>query len=63
MKKYHTSARRALTVSIASVFLATVFSVAAQFFKGNVLDQALAGHGGQSLRSALALLACFLLLA
>lgn len=61
MKKYHTPARRALAVSIASVFLATLFSVAAQFFKGNVLDQALAGDSRQSLHSALALLACIVL--
>lgn len=61
MKKNQLTARGYLHISIASVLFATVFSVAAQFLKGNVLDEALAGRVAQSLYSVLALLACILL--
>lgn len=61
MKKNQYTARAALYRAIASVFFATVFSVAAQFLKGNVLDEALAGRANESLYRLIALFACIVL--
>ena len=60
MKKYQKKNRRYFAAALVSVLISTVFAVWLQFFKGDVLDFAVAGETGKTLRSA-GLLICFIL--
>ena len=51
MKKYQKKHRRAFFAALVSILVSTVFAVWLQFFKGDVLDHAIAGAMGQTLRS------------
>lgn len=48
--------RRAFLLSVICVLISTVFAVALQFFKGNVLDYAVAGETEQTIRYAVLLI-------
>ena len=55
MKKYERQNRPWLIGALGSVLAASLFGVALQFFKGEVLDSAIAGQGARTLRYGLAL--------
>ena len=61
MKKYHHLNRRWFAGALVSVLISTVFAVTLQFFKGDVLDFAIAGNAGQTFRYALLLIGSILL--
>lgn len=56
MKKYEKANRRTYAAALICTFLSSVFAVALQFFKGAVLDYALAGQLGQTIRYAFLLI-------
>ena len=60
MKKYQRANRACYAGALAAVFVSTVFAVSLQFFKGDVLDLALAGRMSDALRRT-ALLLVFIL--
>lgn len=60
MKKYQKQNRSVLVGALVCVLISTVFAVALQFFKGDVLDYAVAGNTPMAMRYALLLL-CFIL--
>ena len=60
MKKYEKQNRCSFIGALLSVFTGTVFAVWLQFFKGDVLDFAVAGRSGEAVRSA-CLLCLFIL--
>lgn len=60
MKEYQKTNRRYFVGALVSILISTIFAVALQFFKGDVLDYAVAGETGQTIRSA-ALLIGFIL--
>ena len=55
MKKYERQNRPWLIGALGSVLAASLFGVALQFFKGEVLDSAIAGQGARTLGYGLAL--------
>lgn len=55
MKKYERQNRPWLIGALVSVLAASLFGVALQFFKGEVLDSAIAGQGARTLGYGLAL--------
>lgn len=55
MKTYEKRYRPYFAGALVSVLISTVFAVALQFFKGQVLDSAITRQGGAALRSALSL--------
>ena len=55
MKKYQKSNRRYFVGALVSVLMGTIFGVALQFFKGEVLDYAAAGEVHQTIHYALLL--------
>ena len=55
MKQYERQNRPWLAGALVSVLIASLFGVALQFFKGEVLDSAIAGDGGRTLGYGLAL--------
>lgn len=55
MKKYERQNRPWLAGALVSVLIASLFGVALQFFKGEVLDSAIAGEGARTLGYGLAL--------
>ena len=57
MKKYERQNRPWLIGALVSVLAASLFGVALQFFKGEVLDSAIAGQGARTLGYGLALAA------
>lgn len=61
MKKYHKRNRRYFAGALGSVLFSTIFAVILQFFKGDVLDFAVSGAIGQTLRSAVLLISFILL--
>lgn len=61
MKKYQSKHRAWLAGALFAVLIATVSAVVLQFFKGQVLDQAVAGNGAAALRSGLLLIGLILL--
>ena len=61
MKTYEIKNRRFFAAALLCSLLSAVFAVALQFFKGAVLDFALAGEMAQTLRYALLLIAFILL--
>lgn len=60
MKKYHKHNRRCFSGALVSILISTVFAVSLQFFKGDVLDYAVAGKTREAIHSA-AMLICFIL--
>ncbi len=61
MKTYEHANRRMYFAALFCTLLSTVFAVVLQFFKGAVLDHALAGQAAQTFRYALLLIAFILL--
>lgn len=61
MRNYHKSNRPAFVGALLCVFFSAAFAVVLQFFKGDVLDYAIAGDARAALRYAL-LLAAFILM-
>ena len=61
MKTYETKNRRYFAAALIFALLSAVFAVVLQFFKGAVLDYALAGQMAQTFRYALMLIAFILL--
>lgn len=61
MKKYLRKNRRYLLAALFSILISTVFATALQFFKGNVLDHAVAGEIHKTIQYALLLIAFILL--
>ncbi|MBQ8238628.1 MAG: ABC transporter ATP-binding protein [Oscillospiraceae bacterium] len=60
MKKYYKQNRRAFFAALVSILVSTVFAVWLQFFKGDVLDHAIAGALGETLRSVCLLMSFIL---
>lgn len=60
MKKYQKHNRRYFAGALVSILISTVFAVTLQFFKGYVLDHAVAGDMRETIRSA-SILICFIL--
>lgn len=60
MKKYEKKNRRYFAGALVSILISTIFAVALQFFKGDVLDFAVAGETRETIRSAVMLI-CFIL--
>lgn len=60
MKKYHKHNRPYFAGALVSILLSTVFAVILQFFKGDVLDHAVAGEVRETVRSAILLIAFIL---
>lgn len=60
MKKYRKKNRRWFLAALASILISTFFAVALQFFKGDVLDYAVAGETRKAIRCAVALIAFIL---
>lgn len=56
MKKYHNQNRAVFFGAILSVFSSNLFATVLQFFKGNVLDSAVAGDGSATLHASLLLI-------
>lgn len=61
MKKYESKHRAWLVWALFAVLISTVSAVVLQFFKGQVLDHAIAGNGLTTLRSGLLLISFILL--
>lgn len=61
MKRYERKNRPWLAGALVSILISTLFAVTLQFFKGEVLDRAIAGDGEETARRAL-LLVLFILL-
>lgn len=60
MKKYQKKNRRWFAGALVSILISTVFAVALQFFKGEVLDHAVAGQIRETVRYAVLLMAFIL---
>lgn len=60
MKEYQKHNRRYFVGALVSILISTIFAVILQFFKGDVLDYAVSGKTGDTIRSAI-LLICFIL--
>lgn len=60
MKKYQKNNRRYFAGALVCVLISTVFAVVLQFFKGNVLDYAVAGEMEKTVQYALLLIAFIL---
>ena len=60
MKKYQRQNGACFAGAMVSVLISIAFSVVLQFFKGDVLDNALAGAAPEALRYAILLIACIL---
>lgn len=60
MKKYQKKHRRYFIGALVSILISTVFAVVLQFFKGDVLDHALAGETWKTLHYAILLIAFIL---
>lgn len=60
MKSYQKKYRACFAGALISILISTLFAVMLQFFKGQVLDQAVAGRAQETLR-AVVLLAAFIL--
>lgn len=60
MKTYHKRNRAYFIGALVFVLISTLFAVVLQFFKGDVLDYAVAGEISSTIRSAI-LLVCFIL--
>lgn len=60
MKDYQKKNRRYFVGALISVLISTIFAVALQFFKGDVLDCAVAGETQKTIRYALLLIAFIL---
>lgn len=60
MKKYQKHNRRWFAGALVSILISTIFAVVLQFFKGDVLDHAVAGETRETVCSA-AMLICFIL--
>ena len=60
MKQYQKSNRRYFVGALVSVLISTCFGVLLQFFKGDVLDHAVAGETRQTLYYAVLLISCIL---
>lgn len=56
MKTYSKRNRPFYIAALCAIFVSTIFSVTLQFFKGDVLDAAMAGNASQALRCVLLLL-------
>lgn len=56
MKKYHKKNRRCFAGALVSILFSTLFAVSLQFFKGDVLDHAVAGEAEKAFHYA-----CFLI--
>lgn len=56
MKQYQKRNRFYYFAALAAIFVSTIFAVALQFFKGSILDSAIAGERFAALRCALLLL-------
>ena len=60
MKKYHKHNRSFFVGALVSIFISTVFAVVLQFFKGDVLDYAIAGELYATVKYAVLLIAFIL---
>ena len=60
MKKYHKHNRSFFVGALVSIFISTVFAVVLQFFKGDVLDYAIAGELSATVKYAVLLIAFIL---
>lgn len=56
MKTYSKRNHPFYIAALCAIFISTIFSVTLQFFKGDILDAAMAGNSSQALRSVLLLL-------
>lgn len=61
MNQYIKRNRRPFAAALLSVLIATAFGITLQFYKGDVLDHAIQGHAGETIRYGLLLIGFILL--